>query len=329
MKSAKIFISAIVAVTFIIFFSCKHEPDISGFPEICFTGEVLPVFINNCAMQGCHDGGGESEMQLNNYSDISRHVTPGKPDGSRLYQSITAKWSNRMPPDQPLSAENRTLIRVWIEQGAALTTCTDNTNPGGNGSGGTGDNIVERACFARDILPVIVSHCATAGCHDAISHKEGYNLTTYSSIRNSVSPGSPSNSRLYRSITLSGGENKMPPSGSPQLTAASIDSIRKWITYGALNENCGEVCDTVSPVTFSGSIWPVIQSTCSGCHSGASPSGNVLLASYNNVATVASNGLLVKSLHGTGVTKMPPAGSLSTCRIRQFELWVKNGFPNN
>jgi hypothetical protein len=327
MKSVKIFISFIIIGTFIMFFSCKHEPDISGLPEICFTGEVLPVFINNCALSGCHDGRGESDMQLNNYSDISRNVTPGNADASRLYQSITAKWESMMPPNQPLSLENRTLIRVWIEQGAALTTCTDNTNPGGNGSGGGGENVVARACFTRDILPVIVSHCATTGCHDAITHKEGYNYTTYSSIRGSVSPGNPANSRLYQS--LSGGEEKMPPSGSPQLTAASIDSIRKWILYGALNETCGEVCDTVSPVTFSGTIWPVIQSTCSGCHSGASPSGSVLLASYNNVATVASNGLLIKSLHGTGVTKMPPAGSLSTCRIRQFELWVKNGFPNN
>jgi hypothetical protein len=32
-----------------------------------------------------------------------------------------------MPPKQPLSLENRTLIRVWIEQGAAETTCPTTT----------------------------------------------------------------------------------------------------------------------------------------------------------------------------------------------------------
>jgi hypothetical protein len=29
------------------------------------------------------------------------------------------------------------------------------------------------------------------------------------------------------------------------------------------------------------------------------------------------------------VTKMPPAGYFSSCKIRQFEIWVNNGFLNN
>jgi hypothetical protein len=121
----------------------------------------------------------------------------------------------------------------------------------------------------------------------------------------------------------------MPPSGSSQLTLAEIDSIGKWISYGALNETCGEACDTINPVTFSGTIWPVIQTTCTGCHSGASPSGNILLGSYSNVSAVASNGVLINSLKGNGVIKMPPSGSLSVCKIRQFEIWIKNGYLNN
>jgi hypothetical protein len=333
MKVDKIYLS-IAFLIFVSLFSwitsCTHVANIANIPEVCFTSDILPIFTSNCAISGCHDGAGrESRMALNSYAEISSRVSPGNPNGSNLYQVIISKWGNQMPPDKPLSAENRTKIRVWIEQGAANTVCTDTTGSGGGGGGGGGGTYVARACFTRDILPVIVSRCATTGCHDAISHKEGYNYTTYANIRNSVSAGNPSNSRLYKVITLSSGESKMPPSSKPQLTAAEIDSIGKWITYGALNENCGEVCDTINPVTFSGTIWPIIQSSCTGCHSGTSPSGNVLLASYNNVATVASSGLLMNSLKGNGVTRMPVGTTFSTCRIRQFEIWVNNGFQNN
>jgi hypothetical protein len=29
----------------------------------------------------------------------------------------------KMPPDEPLSKDNRTIIRLWIEQGAPATDC--------------------------------------------------------------------------------------------------------------------------------------------------------------------------------------------------------------
>lgn len=305
--------------------SCKHYADITDIPEICFGRDVLPVFQTSCAISGCHDGQGESHLTLTNYSEISNGVIPGKPYSSTIYKAIISSWGeNRMPPDRPLSLENRTAIRLWIEQGAGLTVCPDTS-----GTNGGGSEINPRACFARDILPVLVSRCASAGCHDATTHKEGYNFTSYATTRNTVTAGNPGQSKLYQVITKSSGEEKMPPAGSSQLTVAEIDSIGKWISYGALNETCGEACDTINPVTFSGTIWPVIQKTCTGCHSGTSPSGNISLGSYGNVSAIASSGMLINSLIGNGVVKMPPSGSLSVCRIRQFEIWVNNGYLNN
>ena len=146
---------------------------------------------------------------------------------------------------------------------------------------------------------------------------------------NSVAPGNPGASRLYRVISSSGGDSKMPPSNSPQLSVAQIDSIGKWISYGALNETCGEICDTINPVTFSGTIWPIIQTSCTGCHAGASAGGGIVLATYANVQTIAASGSLVNSLTGTGVPKMPLGGALSTCQIREFEIWVNSGSLNN
>jgi hypothetical protein len=332
MKTDKIYLTLALLLLLTVFSwisSCSHVANIADMPEVCFTGDVLNIFSNSCAIKGCHDGSGESRMTLNNYTDIMKGIIPGNPGASSFYQAIISKWGNMMPPNQPLSAENRTKIRVWIEQGAVETKCSNTTGTGGTGGDGGSNNYIARACFTRDILPVIVSRCATTACHDAASHKEGYNYTTYAGIMKSVSAGSTSKSKLYQVIKLASGESKMPPSGKPQLSAAEIDSIGKWIGYGALNESCGEVCDTINPVTFSGTIWPVIQSTCTGCHSGTAPSGNVSLASYSNISTVASSGLLIKSLKGTGVTLMPPSGSLSACRIRQFQIWVNNGFLNN
>jgi hypothetical protein len=331
MKHYKIYLSLsllIIITAFAWVTSCTHVTDIANVPEVCFEGEILPIFVNNCAMAGCHNGGGggESRLVLDNYVDISHSVSPGNPNASRSYQSIIGKGGEgRMPPGQPLTLYNRTLIRIWIEQGANLTTCGGIIAPGGGGNtAGT-----KRACFTRDILPVLVSRCASVGCHDAVTHAEGHIYISYSSTMTSVTPGNPSSSHLYQAIKTTSGEGQMPPSGKPQLSSAEIDSIGKWIGYGALNETCGESCDTISPVTFSGTIWPIMQTSCTGCHSGTTPSGNILITSYSNVATIASSGVLLNSLNGTGVPKMPVGGGFSACRIRQFDIWIKAGFNNN
>lgn len=306
--------------------SCTHNADAGNFPEVCFERDVLPIFQNSCAISGCHDGNGESELRLNSYVPISHAVEPGKPYSSEIYKAIiTTRGENKMPPDQPLSLDNRTIIRVWIEQGARLTTCQDTTGQGGGGGG----YVNPLACFSRDILPVLTSRCASTGCHDQITHEEGYVFSSYSTTMTAVSAGNPDNSKLYEVITKAGGEEKMPPAGKPQLTTAEIDSIRNWISYGALNAYCGETCDTINPITFSGTIWPIMQTSCTGCHSGASPSGGVLLANYTNVSAAAANGSLLNSLKGAGVTKMPLGSSFSTCRIRQFGIWINNGHLKN
>lgn len=331
MKTYKAYLVLIIALVSIFgswILSCTHQADITGQDEICFERDVLPVFLNSCAITACHDGKGESDLVLNNYVSISHALEPYKPYSSEVYKAIIATWGeNQMPPGQPLSVENRMKIRLWIEQGAGLTTCQDQAGPP-DGNTGT-DYVNPRACFSRDILPVLISRCASTGCHDPITHEEGFVFSSYTSTLAAVKPGNPAGSKLVEVITKPAGEDRMPPAGKPQLTVAEIDSIRKWIGYGALNEYCGEACDTINPVTFSGIIWPVISQSCLGCHSGASPSGGVPLASYSDVAAVASNGLLIKSLNGTGVTRMPPGNPLSACRIRQFEIWVSNGFLNN
>ncbi len=304
--------------------SCRHEiVNSDNFPEICFEREVLPVFRNSCGITGCHAGNGDINYDLTDYLGISHSVVSGKPYESPVYRAIIAKTGeNRMPPDRPLDLESRVVIRLWIEQGARLTSCPDTTSqpPG---------YVNPRACFSRDILPVLVSGCAMTGCHDAVTHEGDYIFSGYSTTLNAVTPGNPAESKLYNVITAPDGEDRMPPAPLARLTSAQIDSIAAWIRYGALDEYCGEICDTLSPVTFSGTIWPVIKTFCTGCHSGTVPGGNVRLEDYTTVSVVAGNGILMDALRGNGVPKMPPAGSLSTCRIRQFELWINDGYLDN
>ena len=304
--------------------SCKHEAILSDtIPEICFEREVLPVFQNSCGITGCHDGSGESGYSFTDYLGISHSVVSGKPYESPVYRAIIAKTGeNRMPPDRPLALESRIVIRLWIEQGAGLTTCPDTTSQ-------PPDYVNPRACFSRDILPVLVSSCAMTGCHDVVTHEAGYIFAGYTTTLNAVTPGNPAESKLYDVITAPDGEDRMPPAPLARLTSAQIDSIAAWIRYGALDEYCGETCDTINPVTYSGTIWPVINTYCMGCHSGTAPGGNVRLENYATVSAVAASGVLMDALRGNGVPKMPPAGSLSTCRIRQFELWINDGYQNN
>jgi hypothetical protein len=105
--------------------SCTHKADLTGLPDVCFERDILPIFINNCAITGCHDGKGrESGRALNNFNDIVSTVVPGNPGSSRSYQAIISKWGeNKMPPSQPVSLDNRVMIRIWIEQGARQTVC--------------------------------------------------------------------------------------------------------------------------------------------------------------------------------------------------------------
>lgn len=118
-----IFVSAISCIA-VLDAGCVHKPDVTDLPDVCFENDILPVFRNSCALAGCHDGSGESDMRLSTFQEISRGIEPYKPQSSKIYKAITAtSGEDQMPPDQPLSQDNRTLIRIWIEQGAKNTAC--------------------------------------------------------------------------------------------------------------------------------------------------------------------------------------------------------------
>lgn len=178
--------------------------------------------------------------------------------------------------------------------------------------------------FVNTILPIFKSNCATAGCHDAATKKDGYDLSSFNGIVNKgIRPGRPDNSDIYEVIE----KNEMPPYGP--LSNDAKDAIRKWILQGAKNNECIG-CDT-SDVKYSNAVKPILDQNCVSCHSGSSPSGGFALDTYDNVKPWAENAMLYNAVaHINGASPMPKGGNkLDDCKIRKIKKWIDAGYPNN
>jgi hypothetical protein len=186
--------------------------------------------------------------------------------------------------------------------------------------------------FVNDVLPLLQSSCALSGCHDASSAQSRVIMTDYVNIVQTghVKPGNPKSSRLYKVITGKG-EEDMPPSPQSPMTSQQTDLIYKWIDQGAWNLQCLlEDCDT-NIFTFSGAVWPVIQNTCLGCHSGNNPGAGIFLTDYQSISAIAADPRFMGAITHTAPYIFMPQNSnqLSDCRITQFRKWIAAGMPDN
>jgi len=317
-------------ILMIILPSCTHEPvTLEGLDTVCFNTQVMPLLQTSCGITGCH-GGSEEDFKVTDYQSVIRYVTPGDPRNSNLYKVITdINGENMMPPDMPLTRQQRTIIQVWISQGALETSCSDTSGHGGNGGS---DSI----CFVQHILPIFSSGCGTTGCHDAISHNDGYILTDYASIiKKGIVPFSANSSEIIEVVTEDG-EDRMPPAPRSPLSESQISALRKWINDGALKSDCPDMaCDTLEAISFSNQINPLLQTNCVGCHNSTQSGGGINLSTYNQVMTNAQtlrNGIpllsgVIRKL--SAFKPMPPSFTLDECNIRKMELWIEQGAMNN
>lgn len=215
---------------------------------------------------------------------------------------------------------------------------TDTTGGSTDTTGGGHDTTTHptdtTVCFTRDVLPLLISNCTMAECHDAVNPEEGVDLTSYSSImqgrKHIVTAGSPTQSKLYTSLVTSDREERMPPPPR-SLTSEQIALIARWIREGARNSDCSNDntgCDT-SNVTYTTNIQPIMQRACNGCHSGVSPSGGVDLTVRDNVVAQARDGYLLGTMaHQPSYAPMPPGGTkVSDCDIAMVRQWITRGMP--
>jgi len=124
MKKLNFYLWLVVAVVgFSVFYSCEHKTyEPTELREVNFQDEVLPIFQTSCGISGCHDAGtAEKGYVYVDYASVMKSVVAGDPAKSEAYSAIIQKLGGYMPPANPLNEESRSLIRIWIEQGAQNT----------------------------------------------------------------------------------------------------------------------------------------------------------------------------------------------------------------
>lgn len=97
-----------------------------------------------------------------------------------------------------------------------------------------------------------------------------------------------------------------------------------------LSDNGGVVCDT-SNISFAGSVVPILQTHCIGCHDSGFPSGGINLDGFVNVKSAANSGRLLGAItHSNGFIPMPKdAPKLSSCEIERIRIWIDKGGQDN
>lgn len=188
------------------------------------------------------------------------------------------------------------------------------------------DQYVPDLCFEQKVLPILVNKCATSGCHNPIDRKEGYDFTSYEGVMRAVKPNHANSSELWNQIRF----GKMPPGGSPQLSAEEKNIIKSWIQFGARNTQCSNVssCDTNKTFVYN-DIKKILDAHCVGCHNTNNPSSGWNLDNYDDVKAAANSGYLMGAIEWLpGYSKMPKfAPKLPDCEISTFKKWINDGMP--
>jgi len=274
--------------SFLIIESCKHDPEIFATPDPdpdpdpdpqdCDTtnisySSIVPILSANC--YGCHnDQTANGGINLTKYETVTFLARNGILAGVINHkQGFTP-----MPPADKLNNCELLIINKWINDTAF-------TDPGGGNDHPCDPDSVY---FENEILPLIVSSCATTDCHGTVNPQDDIILADYASIidNGKIKPGDPEGSKLFKVINEDEPQDRMPPEPNEPLTAEQINKVRIWIEQGALNNSCDNGCDTTN-VTYAENVWPIIEGKCFGCHSGNNPGGNVFLRNYTEVVVVA------------------------------------------
>lgn len=183
--------------------------------------------------------------------------------------------------------------------------------------------------FNNTILPLFNSSCAKAGCHDAITHAEGFVFNSYANIMASgeITPGAPNQGDIMEVIQETDPNKIMPPPPSSALTVQQISMISTWISQGAQNNYCNS-CDT-NNVSYNSKVKAILDLKCKGCHNPNLVSGGVDLSTYSSVVAASQTGALLGSVkHQAPFKSMPQGGQkIPACEINILSIWINNNYP--
>lgn len=189
--------------------------------KIFFNRDILPIFVQNCAIVGCHDARtGSDGYVLTSYTTITKKgISSGKPNNSTIYQVITSNNARNImppPPSAPLSKKQIELINKWITEGIKNDTCTD---------------IIpcdtSNVSYSKHIQPIWDKYCIS--CHGKSLDYSGVRLHTYANAKAALEAG-----RLMGSLRWTTGFTNM-PLDQPKLSACDLEKIEIWVRKGAPN----------------------------------------------------------------------------------------------
>jgi DNA-binding beta-propeller fold protein YncE len=145
----------------------------------------------------------------------------------------------------------------------------------GPGTGnGNGTGVGEAGCYPEAVANIIVTKCATSGCHNAATHSGGFTMDTWEHLFDGgnngacVVPYSPKYSSLLYFINQDttnldpinpDPDTRMPLKPAAPLSAAEYKTIRDWISAGAPN------CKGVVPFSTNPDTRQKIYMSQQGC----------------------------------------------------------------
>lgn len=100
------------------------------------------------------------------------------------------------------------------------------------------------------------------------------------------------------------------------------------LLYGNVNAPC---TDTITNISYTQHVVPVLQQYCYNCHTGNNPSGVITMGTYATDKAIALTGKLYGSVnHSAGYIPMPEGMSkLNSCQILAIRKWIDAGLLNN
>lgn len=207
-----------------------------------FEADIAPILISKCGK--CHgDKVRKGDLDLSSMRGLRRGGESGESaiaesvDGSLLWIMIDG---GDMPPEgqPPLSDDERSLIRDWLEAGAKSNTPAESE---------------AKKLNQHDVLPIVLLRCTT--CHGARIKRGGVDLRTPASMKQGGSngpamiPGDPASSLMMQRI-----ESEACPPRDLLLKffvrrppASEVKVLRDWIAAGAPEEDIRPDVATTEP----------------------------------------------------------------------------------
>lgn len=111
---------------------------------------------------------------------------------------------------------------------------------------------------------------------------------------------------------------------SPVILLALLAACRYDVEESLYGPNCPDVIET-----YEGSVRPLLEAHCTGCHSESDPESGLDLTTYASArqATLEGSLLDVLVLPESNSLNMPPIGALDSCQIALLQNWAALDAP--